>query len=246
MRVGDETGDLQYKGFVSFDTSSLLDTATIVSTTLQLTRGTLRGTNPFTTHGAAYADISTGGFGGVPSLTASDFQAVATATQVATMSNAAQNGDVLRRKLLVSYIDGASGIPPAVTITAPPDGSSFTEGTSIDFTGTAPDAEEGDLSGSLSWMSSIDGAIGSGSSFSTVLSVGTHTIDASVTDSDGSTNVRGRRLGYTAVALLKALESGHRYGLDMMAATGLPSGTVYPTLGRLEKRGLVRAKWESA
>ena len=54
----------------------------------------------------------------------------------------------------------------------------------------------------------------------------------------------GRRLGYTAVALLKALESGHRYGLDMMAQTGLPSGTVYPTLGRLEKRGLVRAKWE--
>ena len=54
----------------------------------------------------------------------------------------------------------------------------------------------------------------------------------------------GRRLGYTAVALLKALEGGHRYGLDMMAETGLPSGTVYPTLSRLEKRSLVRAKWE--
>ncbi len=53
-----------------------------------------------------------------------------------------------------------------------------------------------------------------------------------------------RRLGYTAVALLKALENGHGYGLEMMAVTNLPSGTVYPTLGRLEKRGLVRAKWE--
>lgn len=57
--------------------------------------------------------------------------------------------------------------------------------------------------------------------------------------------IAGRRLGYTGVSLLKALRSGYRYGLDMMEATGLPSGTVYPTLGRLERRGLVRARWEA-
>ena len=56
---------------------------------------------------------------------------------------------------------------------------------------------------------------------------------------------RRRTPGYAGIALLKALMGGHRYGLDLMAATDLPSGTVYPQLGRLEARGLVRAEWES-
>jgi hypothetical protein len=73
-----------------------------------------------------------------------------------------------------------------VTITAPADGSTFTEGTSVGFSGTASDAEDGDLSSSLSWSSDLDGAIGSGASFSTsTLSVGSHTVTASVTDSGG-------------------------------------------------------------
>ena len=37
---------------------------------------------------------------------------------------------------------------------------------------------------------------------------------------------------------------GATYGLDIVARTGLPSGTVYPTLGRLLERGWVRARWE--
>ena len=36
------------------------------------------------------------------------------------------------------------------------------------------------------------------------------------------------------------------YGFDVMDATGLPSGTVYPLLRRLEHEGLVRADWEDA
>lgn len=56
---------------------------------------------------------------------------------------------------------------------------------------------------------------------------------------------RTRGLGYATVAILNAVDQGHRYGLDMMEATDLPSGTVYPALGRLERRGLVRARWES-
>ena len=73
---------------------------------------------------------------------------------------------------------------PSVTITAPADGTTVTEGDSVTFSGTASDVEDGDLSASLGWSSDIDGAIGSGASFSTsALSVGTHTITASVTDS---------------------------------------------------------------
>jgi len=54
-----------------------------------------------------------------------------------------------------------------------------------------------------------------------------------------------RRIGYATAALLRAIERGYRYGLDMMDATGLPSGTVYPTLTRLEGRGLVAGLWEA-
>jgi PKD repeat protein/uncharacterized protein YjiK len=73
---------------------------------------------------------------------------------------------------------------PAVTITAPADGSSFVEGDPITFTGTASDSEDGDLTASLTWSSSRDGTIGSGGVFSTsTLSPGAHTITASVTDS---------------------------------------------------------------
>ncbi|HSF14760.1 MAG TPA: Ig-like domain-containing protein, partial [Vicinamibacteria bacterium] len=75
---------------------------------------------------------------------------------------------------------------PTVTITLPADGSTFNEGEPIDFTGTATDAEDGDLTASLSWESDLDGSIGTGGSFSTTLSAGTHTITASVSDSQGA------------------------------------------------------------
>jgi len=55
-----------------------------------------------------------------------------------------------------------------------------------------------------------------------------------------------RKLGYATVSILGALRAGTRYGLDIMARTDLPSGTVYPTLGRLEARGFVKGAWESA
>jgi len=56
---------------------------------------------------------------------------------------------------------------------------------------------------------------------------------------------RNRTLGHATVAVLNAIRQGALFGLDIMDATGLPSGTVYPTLSRLENRGLVRGRWES-
>jgi PadR family transcriptional regulator, regulatory protein PadR len=35
-----------------------------------------------------------------------------------------------------------------------------------------------------------------------------------------------------------------RYGLDLMRATGHPSGTLYPILVRLQRAGWVQARWE--
>lgn len=92
LRVGDTDVDEQYKSLVSFDTSSIPDTATITSATLRLVRGTISGTNPFTTHGSCVADIVTSGFGGSTAFATADWQAAATATSVATLSNPAANG----------------------------------------------------------------------------------------------------------------------------------------------------------
>jgi DNA-binding PadR family transcriptional regulator len=51
-------------------------------------------------------------------------------------------------------------------------------------------------------------------------------------------------LSYTGLFVLQALDRGYRFGFDVMEATGLPSGTVYPALRRLESQGLVESDWE--
>ena len=53
-----------------------------------------------------------------------------------------------------------------------------------------------------------------------------------------------RPLGITSLQILGAIRDQRAYGLEMVTRTGLPSGTIYPTLGRLKKRGLIRATWE--
>jgi len=51
-------------------------------------------------------------------------------------------------------------------------------------------------------------------------------------------------LSLSAVAVLDAITRRIRHGFDIMDATRLPSGTVYPILGRLERDGYVRSHWE--
>jgi hypothetical protein len=77
---------------------------------------------------------------------------------------------------------------PVVTITAPLDASTATEGGSIAFAGSALDPAEGNLSASLVWESDLDGQIGTGAGFSSAgLSQSTHSITASATNSLGAT-----------------------------------------------------------
>lgn len=51
-------------------------------------------------------------------------------------------------------------------------------------------------------------------------------------------------LTYPTAMALAAIAEGHRYGFDIMDATGLPDGTVYPILRRLETRGHLVGRWE--
>jgi predicted transcriptional regulator len=53
------------------------------------------------------------------------------------------------------------------------------------------------------------------------------------------------KLSHTTAIILQALDAGFVYGFSVMETTGLPSGTVYPALRRLERDGLIRSQWES-
>ncbi|MDX1744472.1 MAG: Ig-like domain-containing protein, partial [Halobacteriales archaeon] len=75
---------------------------------------------------------------------------------------------------------------PSVSITAPSDGATLDAGSTTTFSGTASDPEDGDLTASIAWSSSLDGTLGTGGTVDAVLSEGTHTITATVTDPDGA------------------------------------------------------------
>jgi DNA-binding PadR family transcriptional regulator len=51
-------------------------------------------------------------------------------------------------------------------------------------------------------------------------------------------------LSYTMAMILQAIDNDYRYGFDVMAVTGLPSGTVYPALRRMEEVGFILSRWE--
>ncbi len=235
LRVGDLVGDRQMKAILSFDTSQIPDGAAIVAADLRLRRGGRFGTNPFETHGPMLVDVRSGSFSDDPALESSDFQAAATATAVASLSDAPSNLDYSEGSLdaagraaiddtgttqfrlyfqlddnddggsdLIGYYSGEAPVAenrpqlivqyatdgnalPVVTIDSPTDGATFAETDPVDFSGSATDSEDGDVTASLVWTSSLDGTIGNGGSFSTSsLSTGTHTVTATATDSMGA------------------------------------------------------------
>ncbi len=51
-------------------------------------------------------------------------------------------------------------------------------------------------------------------------------------------------LTYASAVILQAVASGYLYGFDVIDITGMPGGTVYPALRRLEEAGYLVSKWE--
>jgi hypothetical protein len=85
-----------------------------------------------------------------------------------------------------AYAMGAA-IPndfPVVSITSPADNSTLQN--PITLTATATDTEDGNIAANITWDSTIDDAIGIGASISPTFSVGTHTITATIEDSNGA------------------------------------------------------------
>jgi PadR family transcriptional regulator PadR len=58
---------------------------------------------------------------------------------------------------------------------------------------------------------------------------------------------RGPRMTLQTQLVLRAMladPAAERYGLQLCAQTGLPSGTIYPIVARLEQLGWVESSWE--
>ena len=51
-------------------------------------------------------------------------------------------------------------------------------------------------------------------------------------------------LTYSTAVILQAIANGYLYGFDIIDITGVPGGTVYPALRRLEDSGYLISKWE--
>ena len=51
-------------------------------------------------------------------------------------------------------------------------------------------------------------------------------------------------LSYASTVILQAISNGYRYGFDIIDITGLPGGTVYPALRRIEDAGYLTSEWE--
>jgi hypothetical protein len=83
---------------------------------------------------------------------------------------------------------GYDNTSPVAQISAPSEGSTYTAGDVIQFSGSCSDAEDGTLSSvSLVWTSDVDGQIGTGATCtSSTLSAGAHQITLTATDSAGA------------------------------------------------------------
>ncbi len=80
-------------------------------------------------------------------------------------------------------VNPVGGNAPVVVITSPVNGSMVDEGVAVTLAASAMDVEDGDLTAAIVWSSSLDGNLGTGGNLMRVLSVGQHTLTASVTDS---------------------------------------------------------------
>ena len=53
-------------------------------------------------------------------------------------------------------------------------------------------------------------------------------------------------LSLAAATILNAVANGYSFGFDIVDITGMPGGTVYPALRRLEESGYLSSTWENA
>ena len=150
--------------------------------------------------GGYIEDVATHEFGHVLGL---DHSAVSDATMYAYINYCGQEMRTLAADDIagVQALYGAGGSTnsaPQVSITTPADNSTVSGGGSVTFSGTATDAQDGNLSPQLRWSSNLVGEIGVGESVAATLPSGSHVITATVTDSGRLTT--SRQIGLSVLA----------------------------------------------
>lgn len=104
------------------------------------------------------------------------------------------NGNVISKTLNLTILPNTN-TPPTVSVAMPSENATSTQGSYVFFQATASDFEDGDITAAIAWSSSINGALGTGGNFGrSDLSIGTHVITASITDSQGNTTTAVRNI----------------------------------------------------
>ena len=98
----------------------------------------------------------------------------------------------------IFQVNVVSDLTPSIAITSPATGDTILTD-SQSFSASANDPEDGDISSSVIWSSSIDGIFASGDAITATLSDGNHIITASITDS--SSNIKTVTINITINAL---------------------------------------------
>ncbi len=111
-----------------------------------------------------------------------------------------ENGQASADAVRLVPIKSDFNIPPSIQILTPANNSVFLAGEYIVFSAIASDSEDGELRPFVHWHSSIDSEIGNGTSLViSTLSIGNHSITASVVDSEGINAQKVITLRITAI-----------------------------------------------
>jgi hypothetical protein len=144
-------------------------------------------------NGAFVEDIAAHEFGHVLGLNHSTYTDATMYFKYSACSKTSRTlaaDDLAGIRFLYTTLTTVVDTPPVVTIQAPASGTTVIAGTAIQFSGTAADVPDGNISSRLTWSSNLSGALGTGGSFTRTLPVGTHTITATVRDSLGYVTAR--------------------------------------------------------
>ena len=179
-------------------------------------------------------DVATHEFGhalGLGHSPVSDATMVSGQTYCGTYKRSLALDDVQAVEAL--YPGGVSNTAPTVSIGAPVSGAGFSSASAITFSGSAQDVEDGALTGSIRWTSSLDGLLGTGGVLSKALRAGSHVITASVIDSGGATQTSSVSIAVTDAAANPGV---------VLTAT---SSTMKKGFPRVDLRWTVLATWPS-
>lgn len=101
--------------------------------------------------------------------------------------------------------------PPKLVLQSPANASLFMLQENVNMAATASDLEDGNISANIQWSSDVDGVLGSGSSLLKTLSLGSHVITASITDSAGAVHSVSTQVVIDQIALnVKVYNRGAR------------------------------------